>query len=172
MGDMRGDMSGGVYLAGPIAGLTVADGQSWRDDVAAALAGIGITCFSPLRGKARVIVGAVPTGPLPHPLTTDAAVMRRDYFDCMRADVVAVHLAGAKRVSVGTCMELAWAYAAHKPVVATFEDGDMHDHPMVRAAVSHRARDLDELVVLVRAILLPDAGNEKGPAEAGPVSIR
>jgi len=146
-----------VYLAGPIAGLTFDEGQGWRTRAAADLGRDGIHCYSPLRGKKGYLAeaGVLGNGAYPSPLATDAAVMGRDFFDCRRADCLLVHLAGARTASLGTAMELAWAFQWHKPVIATWDDGGAHDHPMVRQAVTHRAQTLEEAVALVRAVLLP-----------------
>lgn len=143
-----------VYLAGPIAGLTFNQAQSWRDHFES-LMPAEIVCYSPLRGKEGAVAGVAGTAPNGHPLATDRAIMARDHHDCRTADLIVAHLAGAGRVSIGTCMELAWAHALHKPVVATLRDRDLHDHPMVREAITHRADNVSEAAALVRAILLP-----------------
>ena len=149
-----------VYLAGPVAGKTFNEAQGWREQFAAMLdrtVGPAITCYSPLRGKRDVAERSkrIGLGSYEHPLATDRAIMARDHYDCRTADLIVAHLADADRVSLGTCMELAFAYEMNKLVVATLKPGGLHDHPMVRAAITHRARDLDEAALMVRLILCP-----------------
>lgn len=151
-----------VYLAGPIAGLTYDEAQDWRAKAKFALEqpfpGGMIQAYSPLRGKADVLPAPTayqPAAKFAHPLATDRAIMRRDHFDCVGADAILANLERAPRPSLGTAMELAWAYDHHIPVVAIYDDGGLHDHPMIREAISHRARDLPEAIRLIRSILLP-----------------
>ena len=61
---------------------------------------------------------------------------------------------GADRVSVGTCIEVGWADAARRPMVAVMEPGNMHDHAIVRSCVPFIVATLDEAVDLIHAILL------------------
>jgi nucleoside 2-deoxyribosyltransferase len=62
-------------------------------------------------------------------------------------------MAGATRVSIGTVMEIAWAHAYGKPVVLVMEEGNVHDHPMIRECSPFIVHTLDEGIELVNAIL-------------------
>jgi hypothetical protein len=48
-------------------------------------------------------------------LLTQKATFHRDLFDVTRASVLFVNLLGAKIVSVGTVMEMAWAHVKGTP---------------------------------------------------------
>ena len=64
--------------------------------------------------------------------------MTRDFNDVKTCDIALVYLLGAKQISVGAAMELAWMYAFHKPVVVVIEPykTNVHKtHPMVSAAM-------------------------------------
>jgi len=145
-----------VFLSGPISGLTYDGSEAWREEFEA-LVGPEITCLSPLRAKhflrphgaIEQSYGEVST------LSSDRGIMTRDHYDCARADLVVCNLSGVNRVSIGTVMEVAWAFAYRKPLVMIMEPGSVHDHPMIREAISFRAKDVAEAAALVRAILLP-----------------
>lgn len=110
-----------VYLAGPISGLSFKGCTDWRAEVAEALGEIYIRTLSPLRGKDYLASLPVLSGhgrEYAHMgvLSTPRAVMTRDRFDATRCDVLFVNLLGAKQVSIGTVMEIAWADACRTPI--------------------------------------------------------
>jgi len=147
------------YLAGPIAGLSYGAATDWRETAVALLWKAGIQALSPMRAKqylAGVACFSGSCGPESNmgPLSGSRAVMRRDFFDANRADVLLVNFLGAERVSIGTAMECAWAYARHTPVVVIMEpEGNVHDHAMLNEATGFRASTLVEGVEIVKAIL-------------------
>ena len=152
-----------VYLAGPIAGLGYQDATDWRRIAAASLRG-PIQALSPMRGKDYLAhvesdVGFSATcdeyGHL-SPLSTPRGIMTRDRFDATRCDVLLVNLLGAKKVSVGTVMEIAWADLRRTPIVVAIEpDGsNPHEHAMINEAIGFRCATLEEAIHVVRSILL------------------
>jgi nucleoside 2-deoxyribosyltransferase len=146
-----------LYLAGPIAGLTHYDATDWREYIMSRLDD-RIQCFSPMRGKEYLQgKGVLHGGDYPeHPLSTQRGIMGRDYFDVKRADALLVNLLAPPRVSIGTIMELAWAYAMQKPVVLLMEnEGNPHDHLMVNECYTYRTEDIEEAVALCEHLLLP-----------------
>lgn len=156
-----------VYLAGPISGLTYDQGQDWREYAAANLPQ-EIRAISPLRAKRAALnnVGVIQNSYENHPLTCTSGITHRDKFDCMRADAVLFNMAGAKTVSVGTCMEYGWASAARvNPIIVTVmeDEGNLHDHPMVRGVTGFRVRTLDEGLKVLEAILLPEGKGTPRP---------
>ena len=146
-----------VYLAGPISGLTYDEGQDWRAYAVGVLASRGIEGFSPLRRKdflrhAGVIEGAFEF----HELASSRGIMTRDHFDCQTSDVILANLLGSKRVTIGTVMEIAWAFAYRKPLVVVMEpEGNLHEHPMIAEAIGYRVSTLDAALNVVSAILHP-----------------
>lgn len=86
---------------------------------------------------------------------TPSGILTRDHNDCTTADGVLVNMLGAKSMSFGTGMELAWCYDRHIPTVVAIEDsGNPHDgHPMFAAAVKFRLADLDEAIDAIAVIL-------------------
>lgn len=144
-----------IYLAGPISGLSFRECTDWREQFAVLLSHRNIECFSPMRGKEFLRKKEVIHHDYPEDvLSTQRAIMTRDFFDCTTCDIVVANFLGAKSVSIGTSMELAWAYQAHKPVICVMEaEGNPHDHPMIREAIGFRvgtiqaAADTAELVL-------------------------
>lgn len=147
-----------VYLAGPITGMTYKGATDWREAAVEELADVGITGFSPMRGKQflsdqKSLSGDA--GAYTHPLATAKAILGRDYFDCTRCDVLLVNFEKASGKSLGTAMEIAWARAAGKPVVFVGPPTDDHfRHPMIAESITHHALTLEEGLGLVKAILL------------------
>jgi nucleoside 2-deoxyribosyltransferase len=145
-----------IYLAGPIAGLTFDDAQDWREDVRAMLAP-EIDAYSPLRQKHFLRKhGVIEQTAYTNPMATDRGIMTRDHWDCQTSDLILCNLLDTKRVTIGSVMEIAWAYAYRKPLIVVMEpSGNLHDHPMVRDAIGYRVPTLDAAVAVARAILLP-----------------
>lgn len=149
-----------VYLAGPISGLTFAGCTSWRDHVSRELTAVGIKAFSPMRAKEYLaqlesISGHGNEYAHMGVLSKARGVMTRDRFDAMRCDVLFVNLLGAERVSIGTCMEIAWADAKRTPIILAMEEaGNPHTHMMIAEAVGFHVPTLEEAIHITKAILL------------------
>lgn len=111
-----------------------------------------------MRGKRYLDIPgkAIENDPYTFPLSTDRAINSRDRFDTLRATAVLVNLLGASRVSIGTVMEIAWAYDHKIPVVVAMEpEGNLHDHPMIRDSISIRVASLEEAIEAVTALVSP-----------------
>lgn len=151
------------YLAGPIKGLAFDQATQWRARAKADLDEAGIDAFSPMRCKeylrAESDVGGqkVADSYAQYPLSTMKAITTRDRKDCMKCDAVLMYLLGAKVVSIGSMLEVAWADAARVPVVLVMEkDGsNVHEHGMVREMCGFQVDTLEEGLWIVKAVLLP-----------------
>lgn len=151
-----------VYLAGPITGLTYDEGNQWRQYAASRLA--PIEAMSPLRGKEFL----QKYGPLTatfnsnKALSTSRGIMTRDFNDCRTSDAILCNLLGAKRVSVGTVMEIAWAHAFQIPLILVMEEsGNPHEHAMIEEAYGYRVPTLDEGIAITKSVLLPHEAQPK-----------
>ena len=150
------------YLAGPIAGLTFSQSENWRDYVKTQMPP-EIVCYSPLRGKdflrqyGPIGMGGRGSDTYEHitALSSARGILARDHFDCHRVDVIMCNLLGANSISIGTCMEIAFAFVYRVPLVLCMEPTNIHDHPMIREATSFTCGNLDDGISLVKAILLP-----------------
>lgn len=152
-------MQHSVYLAGPISGLSYSESVDWRKSVAADLEAVGIRAFSPMRHKdylaGEKCLAAVIPDTMKRVMSTHRGIISRDRFDATRCDVLFVNLLGAKTVSIGTMMELAWADLSRTPIVFAMEAaGNVHEHGMVMEAINFRVPTLEEAVHVVKCILL------------------
>ena len=154
-----------VYLAGAISGLTYDEAVNWREYAAQVLAP-DIVAYSPLRQKHFLAdVGVLDGSYAQNSLSTDRGIMTRDHWDCRTSDVILVNFLGSSKVSIGTCMEIAWAFAYNKPLVMVMEEkGNIHDHPMVREAIGYKVDTLDNGLAIVKAILLPETTGYEWPS--------
>lgn len=147
-----------VYLAGPITGLSYDNGQSWREFATEQLSQSGITAWSPLRAKEylRAYGKMEAQGYFDKVLSNARGITTRDRWDCQRVDIVLANLVGAERVSIGTVIELGWADAVRTPIVLVMEDeGNLHDHAMVRELAGFVVPTLEQALDVVRALAVP-----------------
>lgn len=149
-----------VYLAGGIAGLSGRETVGWRIDAAAQLKCRHVDTLSPMRAKFQLSQQpriSTNFNDYAHRgvFYTSRGIMTRDFNDVMRCDALLVNLLGLTKPSLGTIMELAWAYALQKPAVVAIEaSGNPHDsHPMLHEAMPFRIETLDEAVDAVAVIL-------------------
>jgi hypothetical protein len=87
------------------------------------------------------------------PLATDRGIMCRDRNDCCTANVLLVNFIGAKTVSIGTVMEVAWANRLQIPVVVALPETDIHNHPMMRQAYDYVCGSIDEAIRITKTII-------------------
>lgn len=149
-----------MYLAGGIAGLPGSDATLWRCRAEIDLAIRGIESLDPMRSKDALGAQAkISTNFHDYAdrgaFFTSRGIMTRDFNDVKRCDALLVNLLGLEKPSLGTIMELAWAYAFQKPAVVVIEAaGNPHDnHPMIHEAMPFRVTTLDEAIDAVAVIL-------------------
>lgn len=155
-----------VYLAGPIAGQTYDQSEDWRNFVAGALPK-EIVPYSPLRGKEFLReAGVLGKGSYDeNPLSTSKGVLTRDRNDVQSSDCVLINVLDAKKVSIGTIMEMAYADAYRVPVVLVMEPGNPHEHVMFDEAATYRTDSLHDAIDLVTYLLLPGKSPASQEAE-------
>lgn len=143
-----------IYLAGPIKGQTYKQATEWRKKVAKALDSKNVQCFSPLRGKEYLKnTGVLTNGTYDGVLTTAKAIMRRDFFDCVRSTVVVVNLLGTRQLSIGTIMEIAWCYQSQIPAIIIMEEDNIHHHVMLDDAATYVVPTLKEAISVTKILL-------------------
>jgi nucleoside 2-deoxyribosyltransferase len=114
----------------------------------------GIHGLDPMRGKDYLAKEQSIGNDYDSPLSCSRGIMTRDHWDCTRCDILLVNFLGSARVSIGTCMEIAWAYDNQIPIICVIEEsGNPHDHAMIREAIGFRVATLDQGLMLARAIL-------------------
>jgi nucleoside 2-deoxyribosyltransferase len=148
-------MKKSIYLAGPISGQTYEGCTDWRQYVMDALP--EFDCFSPMRCKDYLLEETtIEDDYSEHFMSTQRAILARDYNDCRTCDAILVNLLGAtERVSIGTVMEIAFAHAHRVPVMLVMEkSGNIHSHCMLREACPLWTDNLDEALQYLKALLL------------------
>ncbi|MFA5345363.1 MAG: nucleoside 2-deoxyribosyltransferase [Candidatus Omnitrophota bacterium] len=144
-----------VYLAGPITGCTYGGCTNWRNYAKQKLAEVGIVGLDPMRAKEYLANETSVGNNYDHPISCPRGIMTRDHWDCIRCDVLLVNLKDADKVSIGTVMEIAWAWDNDIPIICVMNDGNPHDHAMIKEAIGFRAYCLDEAIAIAKAILCP-----------------
>lgn len=145
-----------VYLAGPISGYSYKETTDWRSEAARTLRNWGLEGFSPMRGKAYLskeeeIADAYNN----HTMSSITGINIRDYNDTITAGAILVNLLDAKKVSIGTVMEVAWAKAHSIPVVLVMEESNnIHEHGMLTYNCI-RVTTLGEGLMCIKQLLLP-----------------
>lgn len=151
-----------VYLAGPISGLTYDEATTWRNAITIELAEFGIKCQSPMRAAIHLRHAAGVLGdceiqegckPAVESMSTPKGVVTRDKFDSTRCSLLLVNLLGAKKVSIGTCVEIGWANANDIPIILVMEKDNCHNHAFIRESASFITESLSDSVYIVKAIL-------------------
>lgn len=144
-----------LYLAGPITGISFDGCTDWREYVASKLPA-HIKGVSPMRGKNYLSKEKkVKDSYEDQPLSCSKGITCRDRFDTTRCDMVFVNFLGAKKASIGTVMEIAWADMLRKPVVIVMEPDNVHNHSMIRESAGFIVSTLDEGILIATAVLSP-----------------
>jgi nucleoside 2-deoxyribosyltransferase len=143
-----------VYLAGPISGLSLDECTNWRNRVTEELNSDMVHCLTPLRGKA--ILADQPyihSHEYNDPFLTTRSITRRDMFDTLRSSCIFMNLLDTSKVSIGTMMELAWAYQNQIPTVVLMEKDNIHHHAMVDEACTYIVDSLEEGIRITKTLL-------------------
>lgn len=143
-----------VFLSGPITGLSYAESTEWRKYVQDNLPD-NVIAFSPLRNKPHLKEESSLLDHYDHVLSTSKSITKMDYFDVKRSDLILVNLLNTKRVSIGTVMEIAWAYEMGKPIIVAMEKDNIHQHSMIRECSDFILPTLEEALDIVLHILMP-----------------
>ena len=133
-----------VYLAHPITGLKTSEVFDYYDNIAKIL-GEKHTILSPMTGKDYLRNETVMQKSYEdYPISCGHAIFERDMWMVSTADIILCDFTGAKAVSIGCCMEMAWAAKLGKHSVVVMEDGNVHDHSFMREAADIIFKTLDE----------------------------
>lgn len=144
-----------IYLAGPISGLTFGEATDWRTDASVEIARAlpHVVALSPLRNKTYFDRQHTMEDSYEQLLfSNQRAITVRDRFDCLRSDAILMNLLGAKKVSIGSMIELGWANEIKKPIVVVMEDDNIHNHAMVREIASWIVPTLDQGLEVIKGL--------------------
>ena len=142
-----------IYAVGPITGYSYEEVTGWRDNLKNYLPSNYIV-LSPMRGKLYLIKEQkIADSYEMHQLSTAKAITRRDYFDCNRCDLILCNFLGAKKVSIGSVMEIAWGYTKKIPIVVMMEKDNIHQHAMINECADFVVDNFEEGVDIVKHII-------------------
>lgn len=122
-----------IYLAHPITGLSADEVFEYYDTVSEELE-FYHTVFSPMSGKDELRTESVMKKSYDSPVTGDHAIFERDMWMVEMSDMLLCDFTGAGSVSIGCCMEIAWASKLNHHTIIVMEDGNIHDRPFMREA--------------------------------------
>lgn len=147
-----------IYLAGPITGLTWSEATEWRKELTNRFADESNTnkyqCLSPLRGKEYLSEEQnIKHSYEEHQLSTAKMINSRDMFDVRRSDLLIVNLKNAKKVSIGTVLEIGAAYILNKPIITVMEEDNIHRHSMLNEQSTVIVSDIDTAFYFALQIL-------------------
>lgn len=149
-----------IYLAGPITGLTWSEATEWRKELTNRFADESIRntnkyqCLSPLRGKEYLSEEQnIKHSYEEHQLSTAKMINSRDMFDVRRSDLLIVNLKNAKKVSIGTVLEIGAAYILNKPIITVMEEDNIHRHSMLNEQSTVIVSDIDTAFYFALQIL-------------------
>jgi len=149
-------MKHSCYLAGPISGLSYNDSIAWRTTIQKQLADVGIVGMSPLRHTEYLQSESdIKDSYENHVLSSKKGIFTKAYFDCSQCDVLLVNMLHAKTVSIGTVMEIAWAYSFNKPIILVMDKDNIHNHAMIHEARPLIVKNMNEAFDTVVSLLTP-----------------
>ena len=144
-----------IYLAGPITGESWGEATDWRKYVGDAFADVGIEGVSPLRSKEYLLNEvAIADRYDQHILSTSKGIFTRDFYDVSRVDGLFVNFLGAKKVSIGTVMEIAYAWSLRKPIIVVMDQDNMHQHSMLREASGWIVDSIEDGIHVAKNVFL------------------
>ena len=124
-----------IYTAGPMAGLTYAEIMSRYDNQVKTLKDLGYEVFCPMTGKLHLKdenYDFMGVGKNTCPVTTNKAIKKRDRWMVGQVDIVLVDFTQSNgKVSIGSCMELAWADELKKHTIVVMKDDNVHQHSFI-----------------------------------------
>lgn len=131
-----------IYLAGPMTGLTAKEVIKHIKNRKKQLE--GYTVYHPMAGKGFLSTeGILKASGYKSPLISNHHIIERDRWMVSQVDVVFADLSNTNKVSIGTCMELAWAYDMKKYTVVVMEKGNIHEHCFILEAADVIFEDIN-----------------------------
>lgn len=124
-----------IYCCKPISGRIADEVFEYYERMQRELMSYGFEVLSPMHGKDVLRTEMVfRATDYRNPVATNHAIFERDRWMVKQADVVYANLLDTKMVSIGTMMEMAWAFDSGKHVVLVMETENIHRHAFVLEA--------------------------------------
>lgn len=123
-----------IYTAGPISGQSYEQVMSRYKKQVSQLEDMGYEVICPMTGKTylRNEIEFKAHGYDKHPVSTNKAIKKRDRWMVGSVDIVLVDFSECDGVvSIGSCMELAWADELRKHTIVVMKESNIHQHAFV-----------------------------------------
>lgn len=121
-----------IYLARPMAGLPISEFQTYYKKMHKKFAKMGYSVLQPMTDKEFIKTDSnVVSSLYDYSESSNHAIIERDHWMINKCDVVFANLIDAKKVSIGTVSEIAWAYHLNKHIVVSMEPGNIHEHAFI-----------------------------------------
>ncbi len=127
-----------IYLAGSITGKGIQEVFEYWDKTKTMFEDMGYQVFTPMMGKGHYRTAKKSerfdkASGYTNPISTDHAIVARDKWMCTQmVDIVYANLTtSGDKVSIGSCMEIAWASQAGKQVIISMPKGNIHEHAFI-----------------------------------------
>ncbi len=120
-----------IYTAGPISGQSFNQVMKRYQDQVNRLKKLGFEVICPMTGKSylRTELEFKAHGYDQYPVSTNHAIKERDRWMVGLVDIVLVDFTECNGVvSIGSCMELAWADELKKHTIVVMEESNIHQH--------------------------------------------
>ena len=138
-----------IYLAGPISGLTKEEAFGWRDRVEEHLRWYipSVRVYIPERVDFINGTGDGGAGYLQEiDKERGETAARLDFAAIADSQIVVFNLLQARKVSIGTMIELGWAYTLGKYIIVVMQSGAIHDHSFVRWCANRIVETVDGVI--------------------------
>lgn len=124
-----------IYCVHPISGESADSVFKYYEDTQQLLTNVGYDVFIPMFGKSNLRTELeFKSHDYRSPLSTNHAIYGRDKWMVNQSDIIYANFLGAKRVSIGSMFELAWASLLNKQVIIVMEQDNIHRHAFVLEA--------------------------------------
>lgn len=122
-----------VYCVHPISGLSYNEVLIYYKEINEYLKGLGYDVLCPMTGKEELITEKKfkTVGYENSPVSSSHAIFERDKWMVLQADIIFANFVNAKEISIGSCMELAWASLLNKQTVVIMGKDNKHQHAFV-----------------------------------------
>lgn len=125
-----------IYCVAPISNLSYNEVVDYYHGVKCDLEAIGYDVLYPMccKGYLKNEKDDLQSSGYVFPPSTDDAIFGRDRFFVQCADIILANFTNARRVSIGSMFELAWASMLGKHIIVVMDKDNVHQHSFVKKA--------------------------------------
>ena len=144
-----------IYTAGPITGLSYEEVMIRYREQTSTLKAMGYTVLCPMVGKNHLKdEKSLTSEGYRHPTSTNRAIKGRDRWMVAQSDIILVDFTDSTKASIGSCMEMAWADALDKHVIAVIPEGNVHRHAFILECADVIFTEITEAYVYLENLIV------------------